>query len=125
MNRPIKFRAWDTSGNFMFQNNEIGSLVFYENGAVHVESKGEEFPCVVLMQSTGIKDKTGVNIYEGDIVLLPKEDSCNCGECFQRKDGRWLSVVQWHNVCLFINKHGRSSIVEILGNIYQNADLIK
>jgi uncharacterized phage protein (TIGR01671 family) len=110
--REIKFRAWDTRFNDMHYYPEI------HQWNLNMPDLEE----ITLMQYTGIKDKNGKEIYEGDIVKCDGyyEDIYVC------KYGRASFVlgVQQGNFGLSIVMQD-SYQMEIIGNIYENPELLK
>lgn len=125
-----KYRAWDKTYKKMYEVDEIhwacgefdfiGDAITFKRGADEVE----------LMQSTGLFDKNGKEIFEGDILKVANNDSS------------WFEVVKYdHNKAMFISKEMNLKYevpetplydlfspylfkVEVIGNILGDGDLI-
>jgi len=111
MNRNIRFRAWDKEYENMttaFLINPVTGMPTNDVGMmVHL----------ILMQFTGLKDKNGKEIYEGDIVNTNNETPF---------------IVKYDNTCCaflwgdyYFEDRVEERKVKIIGNIYENPELIK
>ena len=125
--RNIKFRAWDYDTQRMIFESDI---VFHDGTAY--ASKRDYKDCISidmeLMQYTGLKDKNGVEIYEGDIISV---FDCNTefigsGEVIFKNYSycvRWLEskdeYIMTFDECDFDCK-----TINVIGNIYENKELL-
>nr|DAY00989.1 MAG TPA: YopX protein [Caudoviricetes sp.] len=135
-----KYRAWDVLAEKMIDEILMISFVRKEiigkfrNGSTSVPLKfedGRNGEDVILMQSTGLKDKNGKEIFEGDIIT----------------DGYTLGVLRNHQTLGFymVDEKGKENFlsdtvdtegfeeakefmknsIEIIGNIYENPELLE
>ena len=121
--REIKFRVWNTKTNKMITNvKEMGVFVLksiYSIDEFLVIPTVEKYP---LMQYTGLKDKNGVEIYEGDIVKDLRsffKDARSYSKVFYQEDRGRFVFGGWEIPA------GMSHTFEVIGNIYENQELLK
>ena len=122
----IKFRAWDKEFKEMVQVNalvldEQVIKVTYKNKNV-VKDDVKEY---VLMQSTGLKDKNGKEIFEGDIVdykgrkAVVKWHGSYASFIYRFVNELQERVSEWHPLFLAYYHF------EVIGNIYENKELLE
>ncbi|WP_270693176.1 YopX family protein [Enterococcus malodoratus] len=124
-----KFRAWWIQDEVM---THIDTLEFLQggirvsDGCWHEKFLGDE---VILMQSTGLKDKNGVEIFEGDIVkwgdtLGGEEKPIRVAVVKINPDIQFDSNVGIFQYGQFAYKN-TEKFLTILGNIYENPELLE
>ena len=125
----LKFRAWDRLRKEMNYNVMVGNC----------DTDDENWTCPIIwieekkdwlhfddydsiMQSTGLKDKNGKEIFEGDI-LGTKDGLLNGVVEYRSNLGMWTnSLISYNNFERLCNVAGNR---EIIGNVYENPELLE
>ncbi|NEZ47810.1 DNA-packaging protein [Clostridium niameyense] len=115
--RKIKFRAWDKKEKRMFSMDDIkGSLGLYFNYTNRSYEEGDKFvDRFIQMQYTGLKDRNGKEIYEGDIFHI---DDKEVEGIVIYKNGGFKGAPLEPGSC--INLPQEEDRIKIIGNIFEN-----
>ena len=129
MSREIKFKFWNKIARRFQPASKYavdgeGKLVSYDYEMMAFDDPVEfSNTCIVAQQYTGLKDKNGIEIYEGDIVKATSD---------QYENENFVGKVIFDEGCFltWINKNDIRGIwgeddIEIIGNIFENSELLE
>ena len=132
MSNRFKFRAWLPSWQEMNYSHAPGDVDWFFNGEHFILSvfyddgfagQMQELEGVVIMQSTGLKDKNGVEIYEGDVLLHAIQGRRVVYYPFRN------SVASFGLKCVAhgfkSTLHDADRLYEVIGNIHENPKLLE
>jgi uncharacterized phage protein (TIGR01671 family) len=141
MKREIKFRAWDKTYKRMNYKVQVGNTDYedqnYSCNSIWVDYSDNKTTgwmnaddkCIDLMQFTGLKDKNGKEIYEGDILEIDKTpqpfswSSVHKVEYVSQSGRFHLIGTMFDNMYEGISDISGKNCCEIIGNIHENPEL--
>jgi uncharacterized phage protein (TIGR01671 family) len=134
MPREIKFRAWNKIDKCMcpVHGYDFETQILWYGNTRRNNILGEPPKNFELMQYTGLHDKNGNEIYEGDIV--------KCTELTNDRLTEYISEVFWEQGSLLVHESASCDVefclffegidkrplteIEVIGNIYENPELL-
>ena len=122
----LKFRAWHMTWEEL---GEVKRIRFDDEGDVRTvlfrgKTLGTNTPIdeIELMQSTGLHDKNGKEIFEGDIIKMAKDvySEPTYYEVARHRGGAYRLESKQHGCELWL----RHTDCEVVGNVYENKELL-
>ena len=123
--RESKFRVWDEKYNCW----DKSSLLIYPNEEIKKQGR-------IIQWFTGLKDKSGKEIYEGDIIELHtaandkakdvKDNHCGLYEIYWDRCYKLKTIKpNWFFIPNFESPAADYNIMKVVGNIFENKELLK
>lgn len=116
-----KYRAWLDPD--MYDEPVIHNGKFYLDWRDFED--GNTYDLAVLIQSTGLFDKNGVEIFEGDVVEYNEGEYSFIGKVVKTVFGLYVKAYDNFSFEDFSDENTMIADVKIIGNIYQNSDLLE
>ncbi|MDM7493114.1 YopX family protein [Lentilactobacillus kefiri] len=143
MSREIKFRAWDNETNKYFEPTYQSYMGRLEELTIALSGRLQKRTCrgvadestfhgrYVVEQFTGLKDKNGKDIYEGDILAWHSN-------IYRKHD--WVGLVLYRGAGFAVQESDKSysspewldcacrkdaNIIEVIGNVHDNPELLE
>lgn len=121
----LKFRAWDKTKEIFTNYQIVDDMLYFMDKFTGVWKRDDNQDRFVLMQSTGLKDKNGVEIFEGDIIDVGTRIPF-LNKIQRDEETAYLKLVpldkRWTE-SYFTNFEDKSRY-EVVGNIYENKELL-
>ena len=123
-----KFRAWDSVKKEMFTDTfaitESGQVVVVEQEFVTSTPDYIFVDHLIIMQSTGLVDKEGTEVFEGDILHHQIQTEYTFIVKYDKDNARWYGDGLSRTYRIDLMKHFMQ-YYKIIGNIYENPELLE
>jgi uncharacterized phage protein (TIGR01671 family) len=143
-NRTLKFRAWDTlAKQFVYPDRGYqGHFILTLNGQFQNLQNGSGGDEYVVQQWTGMTDINKVEIYEGDILEIQRSERDNAFKKYSQvgvvefrtgiflfspngpDNENYYTIIGFHELFHYNEKHLGYYAPKIIGNIFENSELL-
>ena len=129
MSRTIRFRAWDNANNEWLNKEDAECLIIHLDGRYEIDRGWVNvFPDLTIEQDTGLKDKNGKEIYEGDILwwehfygMTGENIETTAKVYWEEKDASFV-VGDWFEPLGHLVDEDE---IEVIGNVHENKELLE
>lgn len=129
MSRTIGFRAWDNANNEWLNKEDAECLIIHLDGRYEIDRGWVKvFPDLTIEQDTGLKDKNGKEIYEGDILwwehfygMTGENIETTAKVYWEEKDASFV-VGDWFEPLGHLVDEDE---IEVIGNVHENPELLE
>ena len=131
--REFKFRAWEEfKDNKPLRCGKKGTMITDKDFSWHSISfpfrkkdLDQKFGKYYIMQYTGLKDKNGIEVYEGDIVKYKYTSREQIAEIKYNKEKLGFDFADNKVNLSYAYNFRQINNIEVIGNIYENQELLK
>jgi uncharacterized phage protein (TIGR01671 family) len=132
--REIKFRAWDKTKKMFLPLDAFAAYTALPNCLITMVEDWENYRAgefgytdyFELMQFTGLKDKNGKEIYEGDVLRYVSKNPFSLGEA-RKVRVYYIDARFWCNgsgIGIYLGELLVEERCEVIGNIHENPELL-